>query len=49
MARFEDYAKKYTHVQMERRDGILLMRLHTDGDIEGRWGTGREAPNKEGR
>jgi hypothetical protein len=31
MARFEDYANKYTHIQMERHDGILQMRLHTDG------------------
>ncbi|MEW6298369.1 MAG: hypothetical protein AB1671_11585 [Thermodesulfobacteriota bacterium] len=48
MARFEDYAKKYTHVQMERRDGILLMRLHTDGGL-GALGYGPGSTKKEGR
>ena len=43
MARFEDYANKYKHIQMERRDGILQMRLHTDGGTL-HWG---EAPHAE--
>ena len=29
MARFEEYANKYKPIQMERRDGILRMRLPT--------------------
>ena len=33
MARFEDYANKYTHIQMERHDGILQMRLHGRWDV----------------
>ena len=40
MARFEEYANKYKSVQLERRDGILQMRLQTDG---GRC-SGGEAP-----
>ena len=43
MARFEDYANTYKHIQMERRDGILQMRLHTDGGTL-HWG---EAPHAE--
>lgn len=39
MAKFEEYADKYRHVQIERRDGILQMRLHTDGGTL-RWGEG---------
>lgn len=31
MARFEEYAERYRTIQMERRDGILQMRFHTDG------------------
>ena len=31
MAKFEDYANTYKHVQMERRNGILQIRFHTDG------------------
>ncbi len=31
MARFEECANKYRHIQMERRDGVLQMRLPTDG------------------
>jgi enoyl-CoA hydratase/carnithine racemase len=31
MTKFDDYAHKYKHVVMERRDGILQMTLHTDG------------------
>jgi enoyl-CoA hydratase/carnithine racemase len=43
MARFEDYANKYKHIQLERRDGILQMRLHTDGETL-QWG---ENPHAE--
>ena len=32
MARFEDYKDKYPNIRMERRDGILQMTFHTDGD-----------------
>jgi hypothetical protein len=31
MARLEEYANKFKSIQLERRDGILQMRLHTDG------------------
>ncbi len=31
MAKFEDYANKYQHIRMERRDGILQLTLHTNG------------------
>jgi hypothetical protein len=31
MSRLEDYANKYQCARFERRDGILLMTLHTDG------------------
>src|SRR4030067_2265641 len=31
MARFEDYARKYQTIRMERRDGILQLTFHTDG------------------
>ena len=31
MSKFEEYANKYQHVRMERRDGILQMTLHRDG------------------
>jgi 6-oxocamphor hydrolase len=30
MSKFEEYANKYKHVRMERRDGILQMTLHRD-------------------
>jgi enoyl-CoA hydratase/carnithine racemase len=30
-ATFDEYAHRYRHVRMERRDGILLAQLHTDG------------------
>ena len=43
MARFEDYAETYKHVRMERRNGILQMQLHTDGETL-RWG---ESPHSE--
>lgn len=29
--KFDEYAKRFSKIQMERRNGILLMRLHTDG------------------
>ena len=32
MARFEEYANKYEHIRMERRDGILQITFHTNGD-----------------
>src|SRR5260221_14069437 len=31
MSKFEEYANKYKHVRMERRDGILQFTLHTNG------------------
>lgn len=31
MAQFETYQKKYAHFKMERKDGILLVTLHTNG------------------
>ncbi len=31
MTRFADYEKKYRHIRMERRNGILQMTLHSDG------------------
>ncbi|MGD9941714.1 MAG: enoyl-CoA hydratase/isomerase family protein [Burkholderiaceae bacterium] len=37
MSDFEQYASKYKSIRMERRDGILLMTLHTDGG-ELQWG-----------
>jgi len=37
VARFEEYATKYRTIHMERRDGILQLRLHTDdGPLQ--WG-----------
>ena len=39
MSKLEDYADKYQSVRFERRDGILLMTLHTDGGSL-RWGFG---------
>ena len=29
--KFEDYANKYPHVKLERRNGILQLTLHTNG------------------
>jgi enoyl-CoA hydratase/carnithine racemase len=29
--KFEDYANKYKHIKLERRNGILQVTLHTDG------------------
>ncbi|HVA40721.1 MAG TPA: enoyl-CoA hydratase/isomerase family protein [Candidatus Binataceae bacterium] len=31
MSKFDEYQGKYTHIRMERRDGILQMTLHSDG------------------
>jgi enoyl-CoA hydratase/carnithine racemase len=31
MSKFEEYANKYPHVKMERRDGILQITLHNNG------------------
>ena len=31
MSRLEDYANKYQTVRFERRDGILQVTLHTEG------------------
>ena len=31
MIKFEDYAKKYSHIRMDRQDGILEITFHTDG------------------
>ena len=37
MSSFEDYANKYKSAQMERRDGILQVTLHTERQSL-RWG-----------
>jgi enoyl-CoA hydratase/carnithine racemase len=37
MITLDDYANKYRHIKMERRDGILQMTLHTEG-AELKWG-----------
>lgn len=42
MASFEDYASKYNHVYMERRNGILQIRFHTGGGPL-QWGPGPHA------
>ena len=39
LIKFDDYAKKYQHIKMERREGILQMTLHTN-DAELKWGMG---------
>lgn len=39
MGTFTDYATKYQHVRMERRNGILQLTFHTGGDTL-RWGGG---------
>lgn len=31
MSRFDDYAGKYSHIRMERRDGVLEITFHNDG------------------
>jgi enoyl-CoA hydratase/carnithine racemase len=45
MAALADYANKYSFIKMERRDGVLLVTLHTDGGSL-KWGLGphRELP-----
>lgn len=45
MATLDQYADKYEHARMERRDGILQLTLHTNGDTL-QWGGGphRELP-----
>src|SRR5580700_8536722 len=35
--KYDVYARKYQHIKMDRRDGILQMNLHTD-NAELRWG-----------
>ena len=42
MSKLEDYANKYQCTRFERRDGILQMTLHTEGDSL-RWGFGPHA------
>jgi enoyl-CoA hydratase/carnithine racemase len=37
MSAFDDYSQRFRTVRMERRDGILLMTLHTEGKAL-RWG-----------
>jgi enoyl-CoA hydratase/carnithine racemase len=32
MMKFEHYVNKYKHIRLERRDGILQMQLHTNGE-----------------
>jgi enoyl-CoA hydratase/carnithine racemase len=32
MINFEQYVNKYKHIRMERRDGILQMQIHTNGE-----------------
>jgi enoyl-CoA hydratase/carnithine racemase len=39
MAKFEDYVNKYKHVRMERRNGILQIAFHTNGEPL-KWGPG---------
>jgi len=39
MIKFEDYANKYKHIRMERRNGILQISLHTNGGTL-KWGAG---------
>ena len=43
MARLEEYADKYENIRMERRDEILQLTFHSDGDSL-RWGL---IPNRE--
>jgi enoyl-CoA hydratase/carnithine racemase len=33
MIKFDDYREKYSHIRMERQDGILQITLHTDGGV----------------
>ena len=39
MTNFDSYSSKYQHLRMERRDGILQITLHSDGQTL-RWGGG---------
>jgi enoyl-CoA hydratase/carnithine racemase len=43
MAQLEEYANKYDNIRMERRDGILQLTFHSEGDSL-RWGL---IPNRE--
>ena len=43
MVAFEEYAEKYENIRMERRDGILQITFHTNGDTL-QWG---EVPHAE--
>ena len=43
MAQFEEYAHKYQNIRMERKDGILQITFHTNGDTL-RWG---DIPHRE--
>jgi enoyl-CoA hydratase/carnithine racemase len=42
MPKFDDYARSYRFIKLERRDGILQMTLHTDGGPL-RWGMEAQA------
>ena len=42
MPKFDDYARSYQFIKLERRDGILQMTLHTDGGPL-RWGMEAQA------
>jgi len=42
MSRLDDYAEKYSCLNLERRDGVLQARLHTDGGPL-KWGLGPHA------
>jgi enoyl-CoA hydratase/carnithine racemase len=33
MIKFDDYQKKYSHIRMERQDGILQITFHTEGGV----------------
>jgi len=39
MNRFDDYAGKYSHIRMERQDGVLEITLHSEGKTMA-WGWG---------
>src|SRR5258708_8710047 len=39
LIKFDDFARKYHHIKMDRRDGILQMTLHAN-DAELKWGMG---------
>ena len=46
MSRFEDYRDRFETVAFERQDGILVMRLHRDGD-EASWSADEVGMNGE--